>query len=211
MPSEERRRALSEANPVRNERTFKYILRLALTSPDADAVVYVVNRDSANKHEQDSECLSDSGHTPAAKSHTFDNKDPFMPTAVSGYANERYSNEVEESKPAIKYLPAPDFIPSPIEQISTPMTAETWSFHQPMFPAVTVAYENSPAPISIPQQQVLSAQPLTPTTAPDMHMRMQSQFDFMPLGAPTMGSIGHPHLLHSPPHHHGGELISHYK
>lgn len=108
----------------------------------------------------------------------------------------------------MKYLPGPDFIPSPIEQITSPVTTETWSFHQPIFPAVTVSYENAPAPIS--HQQVLSAQPLTPTTLPDMHMRIQLPYEFMRLGNAAMGTVGHSHILHSP-HDHGDGIIPHYK
>ncbi|KMP03261.1 hypothetical protein CISG_08355 [Coccidioides immitis RMSCC 3703] len=163
---------------------------LTLTS-DADAVVYVINRDSTARSERDSECLSDSGHVSHKESY-LDN--------FNGYAR------MEDTKPGIKY-PVQEFVPSPVEQIGNPVTTDPWSIPQSSF--YPVGYEAAPASIGVQQQQALP-QPLTPTTTtPDMHMRMQSNFDFMPLGAPSFqpGSLGHPHLLH----HEADESITHYK
>ncbi|WEW56439.1 hypothetical protein PRK78_001882 [Emydomyces testavorans] len=150
---------------------------------DANAVVYVINRDSSNKGERDSECLSDSGQ---ASTDILENRDPFVPATVPRY------NELEESKSAAKYLPPSDFLPSPVEQINTPATTtDVWSFQQP---------------------QALQPWSLTPTTATDMHMHMPPQFGYVPLGAPPFqtGSLGHSHLLHTP-HDQANVPVAHYK
>ncbi|KAI1950127.1 hypothetical protein LOZ04_005338 [Ophidiomyces ophidiicola] len=154
---------------------------------DAKTVIYVVNRDSSAKSERDSECLSDCGHS------SLEGKETFLPPAMS-----RYPKDTEDNIPAIKYLPPSDFVPSPIEQAASPaVTADTWSFQQSPFHPV--GYD------------VLPSQSIPPVTAAELHMRLPTQFDYVPLAAPSFqpGPIGHSQLL--PPSHQESEAIPYFK
>ncbi|EEP79363.1 predicted protein [Uncinocarpus reesii 1704] len=152
---------------------------------DADAVMYVINRDPSNKGEPDSDCLSDSGHASIKDANTY--------------------AKVEDNKPGMKYLPVSDFLPSPVEQISTPVTTDAWSFQPSMFHPV---YDSAPASLNISQPQAQTVAPiLAPTvTTSEMQLRMPTQLDYMPLAASAF-PLNHSQLVQ----HHGNEVIPQYK